>query len=63
MEQVEYVKGISHITGGGFYENIPRSIPAGLAARIERSKVKVLPIFELLAETAGIPEREYVQYL
>ena len=57
LEQVD-VKGISHITGGGFYENIPRSIPAGLAARIERSKVKVLPIFELLAETAGIPERD-----
>ena len=52
------VKGISHITGGGFYENIPRSIPKGLGARIERSKVKVLPIFDLLAKTGGISERD-----
>ena len=52
------VKGISHITGGGFYENIPRSIPEGLCADIDRSKVKVLPIFELLAKTGGISERD-----
>ena len=52
------VKGISHITGGGFYENIPRSIPAGLGAKIERSAVKVLPIFNLLAKTGGISERD-----
>ena len=57
LEAVE-VKGVSHITGGGFYENIPRSIPKGLAARIERKNVKVLPVFELLMETAGIPERD-----
>ena len=52
------VKGISHITGGGFYENIPRSIPDGLGAKIERNAVKVLPIFELLAKTGNISERD-----
>ncbi len=52
------VKGISHITGGGFYENIPRSIPDGLGAKIERSAVKVLPIFDLLAKTGNISERD-----
>jgi len=52
------VKGISHITGGGFYENIPRSIPDGLGAVIERSAVKVLPIFDMIAKTGNIPERD-----
>ena len=52
------VKGISHITGGGFYENIPRSIPEGLCARIDRASVRVLPIFDLLAEVGGISERD-----
>jgi len=52
------VKGISHITGGGFYENIPRSIPNGLGAVIERSAVKVLPIFDMIAKTGNIPERD-----
>ena len=52
------VHGISHITGGGFYENIPRSVPDGLTARIEKSKIKTLPIFELLQKTGGIPERD-----
>ncbi len=52
------LKGCSHITGGGFYENIPRSIPDGLGAKIERSKVKVLPIFDLIAEKGGISERD-----
>ncbi len=52
------VKGISHITGGGFYENIPRSIPKGFCARIERKNVRVLPVFELLMKKAGIPERD-----
>lgn len=52
------VKSISHITGGGFYENIPRSLPAGLTARIPRSNVQVLPIFDLIAKTGGIPERD-----
>ena len=52
------MKGISHITGGGFYENIPRSIPDGLGAKIQRSAVKVLPIFDLIAEKGGISERD-----
>ena len=52
------VKGISHITGGGFYENIPRSIPDGLCAEVERSAVKVLPIFELIAKRGNICERD-----
>ena len=52
------VKGISHITGGGFYENIPRSIPDGLCARIKKSDVRVLPIFDLIAKTGNIPERD-----
>ena len=52
------VKGISHITGGGFYENIPRSIPKGLSAKIDKSAVKVLPIFDLIQKTGNIPERD-----
>ncbi|MBR5500831.1 MAG: phosphoribosylformylglycinamidine cyclo-ligase [Clostridia bacterium] len=57
LEQVK-VKGISHITGGGFYENIPRSIPEGLGAVIDRKAVRVLPIFELIAKEGNIPERD-----
>ena len=57
LEQVD-VKGISHITGGGFYENIPRSIPNGLCAKIRKADVKVLPIFDLIAKTGNIPERD-----
>ena len=52
------VRAISHITGGGFYENIPRSIPEGFGAEIVKSSVKVLPIFDLLAKTGNIPERD-----
>ncbi|MCM1363861.1 MAG: phosphoribosylformylglycinamidine cyclo-ligase [Faecalibacterium sp.] len=52
------VKAVSHITGGGFYENIPRSIPDGFGAKIEKSAVKVLPIFNLIAKTGNIPERD-----
>ena len=52
------VKGVSHITGGGFYENIPRSIPDGLGAKIDKSKVRVLPIFELIKDVGGISERD-----
>lgn len=52
------VKAVSHITGGGFYENIPRSIPKGFGAKIQRDAVRVLPIFDLIAKTGNIPERD-----
>ncbi len=52
------VKGISHITGGGFYENIPRSIPEGLGAVIEESSVKILPVFDLIAAAGKISKRD-----
>lgn len=52
------VRAISHITGGGFYENIPRSIPQGLGAEIVKSDIRVLPIFDLIAKTGNIPERD-----
>ena len=57
LEKVD-VKGISHITGGGFYENIPRMLPKGVTAKIDKSAVKVLPIFDLIRETGNIPERD-----
>ena len=56
-EQVD-IKAVSHITGGGFYENIPRSIPEGFTAKIDRSALRILPIFELLQKTGNIPERD-----
>lgn len=52
------VKGVSHITGGGFYENIPRSIPNGLGAEIRKENIRVLPIFDLIAKAGNIPERD-----
>ncbi len=52
------VKAVSHITGGGFYENIPRSIPKGYSAKIEKSAVRVLPIFDLLEKTGKIDNRD-----
>ncbi|MDD6435375.1 MAG: phosphoribosylformylglycinamidine cyclo-ligase [Clostridiales bacterium] len=52
------VNGISHITGGGFYENIPRSLKKGCAAKINKSDVKVLPIFDLIQKVGNIPERD-----
>ena len=52
------VKACSHITGGGFYENVPRSIPRGLGARIEKAAVPVLPIFDLIQQKGNIPERD-----
>ena len=57
LEKVQ-VHGISHITGGGFYENIPRSVPAGLSAVVERKAVRVLPVFELLAHAGKVSERD-----
>ncbi len=52
------VKAVSHITGGGFYENIPRSLPEGMGAKITKSAVKILPIFELIAKEGNISERD-----
>lgn len=52
------VKAVSHITGGGFYENIPRSLPDGFTAKIEKNAVRILPIFDLIAKTGNIPERD-----
>ncbi|MBP0964883.1 MAG: phosphoribosylformylglycinamidine cyclo-ligase [Oscillospiraceae bacterium] len=52
------VKSISHITGGGFYENIPRSLPNGISAKISRNDVQILPIFDLIEKTGHIPERD-----
>ncbi|MBR4858812.1 MAG: phosphoribosylformylglycinamidine cyclo-ligase [Clostridia bacterium] len=52
------VKAVSHITGGGFYENIPRSIPDGFGAKIDKSALRILPIFDLIAKTGNIPERD-----
>ena len=52
------VRGISHITGGGFYENIPRSVPQGLCAKIEKNAVRVLPVFELIQKEGRITERD-----
>ncbi len=52
------VKSVSHVTGGGFYENIPRSLPKGMTAKLRRADVPVLPIFDLIAQRGDIPERE-----
>ncbi len=52
------IRGISHITGGGFYENIPRSLPEGCCAKIKKSDVRVLPIFDLIAREGSVPERD-----
>lgn len=57
LEEVE-VHGISHITGGGFYENIPRSIPDGLGAKIDSSVVRVLPIFDIIKREGNISEHD-----
>ena len=58
LEKKVNIRAISHITGGGFYENIPRSIPDGFGAKIEKSAVRILPIFDLLAKTGNIAERD-----
>ena len=52
------VHGISHITGGGFYENIPRCLPDGMTVKIEKAAVRTPPIFKMLRETGHIPERD-----
>ena len=58
MLKAARVRALSHITGGGFYENVPRSIPEGLCARIEKAALKTPPIFDILAREGGIPERD-----
>ncbi len=50
--------GVSHVTGGGFYENIPRSVPDGLSAVVDKSSLRILPIFDLIKERGGISERD-----
>ncbi len=57
LEEVT-VRAISHITGGGFYENIPRSLPEGMAAKIDRNALRILPIFNLIQKVGNIPERD-----
>jgi len=57
LEQVE-VHGISHITGGGFYENIPRSIPDGLGAKINKASLRSPAVFDFIAKSGNIPERD-----
>ncbi|MDE7231091.1 MAG: phosphoribosylformylglycinamidine cyclo-ligase, partial [Oscillospiraceae bacterium] len=52
------VKGISHITGGGFYENIPRILPEGIIAKINKGSWDVLPIFDLIQKEGGISEHD-----
>ena len=52
------VKSVAHITGGGFYENIPRSLPKGYGVKIKRENIRVLPIFDLIAKRGNIPERD-----
>ena len=52
------IKAISHITGGGFYENIPRSLPKGLTAKIEKDKLKILDIFSLISQKGNVKEKD-----
>ena len=52
------VRSVSHITGGGFYENIPRSIPDGMCAKVDKASVRVLPIFKLLQKQGNISEHD-----
>ena len=52
------VKAVSHITGGGFYENIPRSLPQGISAKIEEKAIRVLPVFEMIEKEGNIPKRD-----
>lgn len=52
------IKGCAHITGGGFYENIPRCLKNGIAARINKNALRIHPLFDLIASTGDIPERD-----
>jgi phosphoribosylformylglycinamidine cyclo-ligase len=55
------VKGLAHITGGGFPDNIPRALPKGLGARIDLTRVPVLPVFKWLAGQGGIAQNEMLR--
>ena len=57
LEEVD-VKGISHITGGGFYENIPRSLKKGCCARINKADVRTPALFQLMQKTGNISEHD-----
>lgn len=57
MKKVD-VKAVSHITGGGFYENIPRMLKDGLTAKIDKSAIPVLPIFKVMQQVGDIPEHD-----
>ena len=57
MKEVN-VKAVSHITGGGFYENIPRALPDGKSVKVDKKALKILPIFEYIAKVGNIPERD-----
>jgi len=61
IRQTKAVKGLAHITGGGFPDNIPRVLPKGLGARIDLDKVRVLPVFKWLAGEGGIAQEEMLR--
>ncbi len=61
MRETKAVKGLAHITGGGFPDNIPRVLPKGLGARIDLAKVPVLPVFKWLAAEGGIAQNEMLR--
>ena len=58
VQEAVTIKGVSHITGGGFYENVPRSIPSGFTAKIEKASIRTPVLFDLIAEAGNIPERD-----
>ncbi len=58
VQEAVTIKGVSHITGGGFYENVPRSIPSGYTAKIEKASIRTPVLFDLIAEAGNIPERD-----
>jgi phosphoribosylformylglycinamidine cyclo-ligase len=61
IRETKAVKGLAHITGGGFPGNIPRVLPDGLGARIDLARVPVLPVFKWLAKTGGVAQAEMLQ--
>ena len=58
VQEAVTIKGVSHITGGGFNENVPRSIPSGFTAKIEKASIRTPVLFDLIAEAGNIPERD-----